>query len=209
MRNLTKQRCVSGIGDGGSIWKEAASTIPDETAYRRYLNGEEKAADLLVERYGDALTLYINGYVKDIHEAEDLMIEAFSRIFAKERPVDGEGSFKAYLYKTARHLALRHKQKRRLVCLRLDELDFEPPDDVLADTALLHNERDRQLYAALEKLKAEYREAMYLVYFENMSYRGTAAAMGKSEQQVTKLIYRGKQRLKAILEQEGFAYADK
>ena len=31
--------------------------ISDETAYRRYLNGEEQAADLLVERYGDALTL--------------------------------------------------------------------------------------------------------------------------------------------------------
>lgn len=59
--------------------------ISDETAYRRYLDGEQKAADLLVERYGDALTLYINGYIKDIHEAEDLMIEAFSQLFAKER----------------------------------------------------------------------------------------------------------------------------
>ena len=38
--------------------------ISDKTAYRRYLDGEEKAADLLVERYGDALTLYINGYIK-------------------------------------------------------------------------------------------------------------------------------------------------
>ena len=84
--------------------------ISDKTAYRRYLDGEEKAADLLVERYGDALTLYINGYIKDIHEAEDLMIEAFSQLFAKERPIEGEGSFKAYLYKIARHLALRHKR---------------------------------------------------------------------------------------------------
>ena len=58
--------------------------ISDETAYRRYLNGEEQAADLLVERYGDALTLYINARIRDAHEAEDLMIEAFSLIFAKE-----------------------------------------------------------------------------------------------------------------------------
>ena len=64
--------------------------ISDETAYRRYLDGEEEAADLLVERYGSALTLYINGYLKDMLEAEDLMIEAFSRIFAKERPITGE-----------------------------------------------------------------------------------------------------------------------
>ena len=57
--------------------------ILDETAYRRYLDGEQKAADLLVERYGDGLTRYINGYIRDIQEAEDLMIEAFSQLFAK------------------------------------------------------------------------------------------------------------------------------
>lgn len=182
--------------------------ISDETAYRRYLDGEQKAADLLVEKYGDPLTLYINGYLKDIHEAEDLMIEAFSRIFAKERPITGAGAFQAYLYKTARNLALRHIKKRRIRFQRFDELDFEPQSEVLADTELSRRERSRQLYDALEKLKAEYREALYLVYFEEMSYRNSAAVMNKSEGQITKLIHRGKQSLKAILEQEGFTYAD-
>lgn len=126
--------------------------ISDETAYRRYLDGEEQAAELLVERYGDALTLYVHGYIRDLHEAEDLMIEAFSQLFAKERPIVGEGSFRAYLYRTARNLAIRHLRGRRLRLLRLDELDFEPPGDVLADTQLLRGERSRQLYAALETL---------------------------------------------------------
>ena len=78
--------------------------ISDETAYRRYLDGEQKAADLLVERYGDALTLYINGYIKDIHEAENLMIEAFSQLFAKERPIE----------------VLRHISTKSLVTLPFD-----------------------------------------------------------------------------------------
>ena len=188
--------------------REAANIISDETVYRRYLDGEQNAADLLVEKYGDPLTLYINGYLKDMHEAEDLMIEAFSQIFAKERPITGEGSFQAYLYKTARNLALRHRKKHRLRFLRFEELDFEPQSSALAATELSRRERSRQLYAALEKLKAEYREALYLVYFEDMSYRSAAAVMNKSEGQITKLVYRGKQSLKAILEQEGFTYAD-
>lgn len=180
----------------------------DENAYRQYLSGDEESADVLVEKYGDALTLYINAYIKDIHEAEDLMIEAFSQIFAKERPITGDGSFKAYLYKTARNLALRHKSKRRILFLRIDDLDFEPSSDTLADTQLLQSERDRQLYAAMNKLKKEYREALYLVYFENMSYRSAAVVMHKSEQQMKNLVHRGKQSLKTILEQEGFVYAD-
>ena len=68
--------------------------VSDETAYRKYLAGDEAAAQLLVERYGDALTLYINGVLGDIHEAEDLMIEAFAHIFARERPIQ-DGCFKA------------------------------------------------------------------------------------------------------------------
>lgn len=188
--------------------KEAAGIVSDELAYQQYLDGEDAAADPLVEKYGDALTLYISGYINDPHEAEDLMIEAFARLFAKERPIRGEGSFKAYLYKTARNLALRHRQGRWHAFLRLDELSFEPQSDVLADTALLRSEQNRQLYRALEGLKAEYREALYLVYFERMSYRSAGAVMGKSEQQITNLVHRGKQSLKAVLEQEGFVYAD-
>ena len=46
----------------------------------------ETAADELVARYGDTL-LYIHGFLGDLHEAEDLMIEAFALMFAKPRPV--------------------------------------------------------------------------------------------------------------------------
>ena len=183
--------------------------VTDEELYGQYLCGDETGLELLIKKYGDPLTLYIDGYLHDVHEAEDLMIEAFAQLFAKERLIGGKGSFKAYLYKTARHLALRHNQKHRFVFLRLDELDFEPQSDTLIDTDLLRSERDRQLYDALEKLKAEYREALYLVYFEDMSYRDAATVMNRSESQITKLVYRGKQSLKAILEQGGFSYADK
>lgn len=180
----------------------------DEEVYRRYLHGEEKAVDVLIEKYGDALTLYINGYVKDMHEAEDLMIEAFAQVFAKERPIHENGSFRAYLYKTARNLTIRHKKKKKILLLGYEALPFEPQSEMLADTELYRSERNRQLYQALEQLKEEYREALYLVYFEEMSYRETAIVMRKSEQQITNLVYRGKKSLKTILEQGGFRYAD-
>lgn len=152
--------------------------VSDETAYRKYLAGDEAAAQLLVERYGDALTLYINGVLGDIHEAEDLMIEAFAHIFARERPIQ-DGCFKAYLYKTGRNLALRCKTRRRFF-LPLEELPFELPDEALAETGLFQNEQHQQLYAA--------------------------QVLGRTEQQVTNLMYRGKQQLKQLLEQEGYQY---
>lgn len=134
------------------------------------------------------------------------MIEAFAQMFAKERPIYEEGCFKAYLYKTARNLALRHKQKHKIFFLPLEELPFEPEEKILTETKVLRDEGHRLLYGAMDKLKAEYREALYLVYFEDMSYRNAALVMKKSEQQVTNLVHRGKRSLKTILEKEGFVY---
>lgn len=180
----------------------------DEAVYKQYFRGDEEAANHLIEKYSDLLVLYINGYINDLHEAEDLMIEAFSNMFVKLRPVSETGCFKAYLYKTARNLALRHKQKYRIPFLNLEELTFEPQSDGLVDAEIMQQEQKQQLYRGLAKLKQEYREALYLVYFENMSYRDAALVMRKSEAQITKLVYRGKQSLKTILEQEGLVYAD-
>ena len=86
----------------------------DERLYQQYLAGEEAAADELVARYGDTLTLYIHGFLGDLQEAEDLMIEAFALMFAKARPVGEQGSFKGYLFRIGRNLAGRHRKKHRL-----------------------------------------------------------------------------------------------
>ena len=59
----------------------------------------------------------------------------------------------------------------------------------------------------MEQLKADYREALYLTYFEDMSYAQAAEVTGKTVKQITNLVYRGKQSLRRLLEQEGITNA--
>lgn len=82
--------------------------VTDEELYGQYLCGDETGLELLIKKYGDPLTLYIDGYLHDVHEAEDLMMETFSWLFTK-KPRIRDGCFKAYLYKAARHMTLRTK----------------------------------------------------------------------------------------------------
>ena len=51
----------------------------DEELYGQYLCGDETGLELLIKKYGDPLTLYIDGYLHDVHEAEDLMMETCLR----------------------------------------------------------------------------------------------------------------------------------
>ena len=74
----------------------------DETLYRQYLSGDDEGLNALMKKYGAPLTLYIDGYLHDVHEAEELMLDVFAYLFTK-KPRIRDGGFKAYLYKAARH----------------------------------------------------------------------------------------------------------
>jgi RNA polymerase sigma-70 factor (ECF subfamily) len=55
----------------------------------------------------------------------------------------------------------------------------------------------------MEQLNPDYCEALYLLYFESMSYAHAAQVMGKSIKQIDHLLERGKKKLRPLLEQEG------
>ena len=179
--------------------------MTDAELYRMYLDGDERGLSELMARYGDALTAYIDGYLGDIHEAEDLMIEVFSYLCLK-KPRIRDGALKAYIYKAARHMALRAKNRRRAV-FSLEDLALEPESELLVEEILGSAEQKTTLSRCMERLHSDYREALYLTYFENLSYTEAAEVMGKSVKQITNLIYRGKQSLRALLEKEGITNA--
>ena len=52
----------------------------DDELYSRFLAGDVPAYDDLLIRYGDNLTWYLYGYLHNLQDSEDLMIEAFARV---------------------------------------------------------------------------------------------------------------------------------
>lgn len=178
----------------------------DESCYRQYLNGDDAGLEALMKKYGDPLTFYIDGYLHDVHEAEELMLDVFAYLFTK-KPRIRDGCFKAYLYKAARNMALRRKSKRKLV-FSLDELTEEPDGRLLAEEVIRTEERNRILHFCMAEMNPDYREVLYLTYFEDMSYAQTAAVTGKTVKQITNLVYRGKVALRKLLEREGITNAE-
>ena len=82
----TKERSQEITPDNRGVicGKELNGMATDEELYGQYLSGDETGLELLIKKYGDPLTLYIDGYLHDVHEAEDLMMETFSWLFTKK-----------------------------------------------------------------------------------------------------------------------------
>ena len=72
----------------------------DEVLYRQYLSGDDEGLNALMKKHGTPLTLYIDGYLHDVPESEELMLDVFAYLFTK-KPRIRDGGFKAYLYKAA------------------------------------------------------------------------------------------------------------
>ncbi len=67
--------------------------VTDDILYRRYLGGDEDSLSALMERHGDKLTLYLDGCLHDLHESEDLMIEAFRLPDRQTAPASATAAF--------------------------------------------------------------------------------------------------------------------
>ena len=99
--------------------------MTDDELYRQYLAGDQASGDALMLRYGDILTAYLNAFLHNVQDAEDLMLDCFTVILI-DRPKIGEGNFRAYLYKMARYKANRRwRQRFRRQEFSLDEQEAE------------------------------------------------------------------------------------
>lgn len=177
--------------------------------YLRFLEGDRSALEKLIELFAESLTLFINGFINNMIDAEDLMIEAFSRLVVNGKSFSGKSSLKTYLFTIGRNLAFSYlKRLKKEKCLSLEYENFEVAEEVALEMSFLNNERRRELYSAMKGLRSDYREVLYLLYFENMSYKDIGRVLKKNEMQVASFIYRAKLSLKVKLENEGFTYEE-
>ena len=181
----------------------------DDQLYHQFLRGDVSSYDQLMIRYGDSVTFYINGYTNNLRDGEDLMIEAFARIMVK-KPFIQKGAFKAYLYKTARNLALRFCKKRKgVIVFGLEELNRELSDSMLNDAAGNDSEREAILHMCLERIDPELKEALWLVYCDELTYAQAAEVMHVSAKRIDHLLSRGKEHMRRELKKEGISNAYK
>ena len=174
--------------------------------YSRFLSGDKKAIEGIIRCYRDGLIFYLFSIVGDMHKAEELATDTFIILYTQKPKFKGEGAFKTWLYSIGRHLALDHRRRIK----RVFEVPLEEASDISDEESIEKNyiadEERIKLRRTINKLKPEYSQVLYLIYFEGFDNDGTAKIMDKSKRQVVDLLYRAKAALKKQLEKEGYTY---
>ena len=174
-------------------------------SYERFLAGDESGLAEIIQDYSDGLILYLNSFVNQISTAELLAEDTFVRLAVKKPRDRGKGSFRTWLYAIGRNIAIDHlRRQNRHKTVSLEDAAQWQDEQQAIEAAYIREESRIRVHRAMEALKPEYRQVLWLVYFEGFSCREAAGVMGKSVHAAETLAYRARLALKALLEQEGF-----
>ena len=179
------------------------------SSYRRFLDGDDNGLAEIVRDYKDGLILYLNGFVNNISVAEELMEETFFKIITKKPRFTAKHAFKTWLYTVGRNVAIdyiRHNSRQSDVSM--DEIAVYLKDEKDLEKMYIIEERKLAVHNALKIIHPEYRQVLWLLYFEGFTNTEVAAIMKKNSRQMKNLVYRAKNALKSELDKEGFIYEE-
>lgn len=158
-------------------------------------SGDRRAAEQFVRRHGAYVLKICMQRLKNQTLAEEATQEVFLSVWrhaASWQP--GTAKVTTWLYRIAANRCIDMLRRHRPT----EDLDAvaEPADE--ADTAeqVLHlADRNRHLQAALATLNARQREAIDLVYFQEINQRQAAEMMGLKLAALESILRRARQRL--------------
>ena len=173
------------------------------SSYRRFLDGDDSGFVELVRDYKDGLIFYLDSFTRNIHIAEELMQETFTKLAIKRPKYTDKASFKTWLYTIARNVALDELRKLKKVnTTALEEVENYLPDEADLEREYLQEQQRIAVHRMLRTLKPDYSQVLYLIYFEGQTNGEAAAIMGKSKRQIENLLYNAKRALKEAMGKE-------
>jgi RNA polymerase sigma-70 factor (ECF subfamily) len=146
---------------------------------------------LVVELENNALGFAMT-LVHDREKAEEIVQEAFAKVWAARNTPQARDEFKRWLYKAILNLARDQARQRKRWAL----LQFWAPPPPNPFDEVERRADDAALVDALRRLDARERAAVHLRYFEDRPFAETAETLGVSEDHARVIVHRALAKLR-------------
>lgn len=177
-------------------------------------DGNKEAFSRLVEAYQTPVYNLAYRMLGNRGEAEEAAQEAFLRAYSRLHRYDPAYKFSTWMLSIASNYCIDILRKRRITWLSLDEplpAEFAPqlsssrPDP---ERALEHAEIEDQVRALLDELQPDYRAAVILRYWYELSYEEIAETMDTTVSAIKSRLFRARKMLAAAAQQADYALAE-
>ena len=146
-------------------------------------SGEVDKLGLIYERHKKRLFGFYYNLGNDRMTSEDLVQNAFMRMLKYKKSYTGEGSFMAWMFRTARNVHYDYHKKDMKNRNQTDVADiaYKLEQEVSDADIMDQNDTVAQLQRAMNSLPAAKREVLVLSKFKEMKFSDIGAVLGCSE----------------------------
>jgi RNA polymerase sigma factor (sigma-70 family) len=179
----------------------------DQALWTKLCQGDREAFGEIYQRYFSMLFRYCIRFTADRNLVKDMLQDFFSQLYLQREGLSLPSNLKSYLIVSARRKLFRYLDKAAL-STHLDEgaatlftLELSPEHALINRQ---HAERtSKVLQQRIDALTPRQKEAVYLRFYENLSYEDIAGIMEMKEIKYARtLIYRALAELKELLMQD-------
>ncbi len=129
-------------------------------------------------------------------EVDDILQEAFVKIWLNQDRVEQANNLRQYLYGIVRNSTIDHLRKKKVVEKELDpQLNFSEEEAITLNQAIA----DSCIRPFILQLPEPYREALTLVELEGLSQKELAERLGISYSGAKSRVQRGREKLRQMI----------
>lgn len=152
------------------------------------------AFDELYERYSSNVYTYCAKIIQNEETAQDIFQDTFVKFLESANKNKVMTNVAGYLIKIARNLCLNEKIRKHNDTVPLE--DYQYP---VNDKSYEKKEMDQIVRDSIDKLPEDYKEALILKEFMDLTYKEIAEVLGTNLSSVRIRIFRAKEKLRKIM----------
>lgn len=167
---------------------ENLNLMTDEELATMYIDGDNKAFDLLLSRNQEKLFTYILFVVRDREMANDMFQETFFKVVSRlqQGKYIANGKFSAWLMRIAHNVIMDwyRQQRAQNIVDAPKENDLSNVGSTLLESSregeLVNNQVMEDVRRMMSHLPASQREVVFMRFYQQMSFKEIAEATGVS-----------------------------
>ena len=159
---------------------------------KKAIDNNREAQQQLFEQHSPKMLGVCRQYVKDLHHAEDMMLQGFLKVFTNLHRFKHEGSFEGWIRRIMVNTCISYLRKKNLVDLSDEDYVFND-----AATESLENTSVEDIQNLIDKLPDGYKMVFNLYAIEGFKHSEIAAQLGVSESTSKSQLFKARKLLQA------------
>lgn len=164
-----------------------ALQIDDSILIKRYIDGDERSLETIINRHNQRISSFIYSKVNDRVITEDIFQDTFIKVIRtlKKGSYNEEGKFLPWVMRIAHNLIIDHFRKNRRMpkyegADRFNIFSLISDEKLNAESQIIKDQIDSDLTVLIDELPLDQREVLFMRIYKDMSFKEISENTGVS-----------------------------